>query len=167
MGIVTGIAQLLTDLLELDSVVRDGIAVVWMVIVACWLLMDFFAESNDRKGRGEDPGEGGKRMDDGNRDPVSYEERQKLTPEKLIVLERDFMIPKEYLRGQRRIQASLVVVVVCLSLLAVLYISSRWWVIAASALYLVVVVGTVWSPKLRRKRENRRHHAAWRSRSEG
>lgn len=167
MGIAAGIAQLLVDFLEIDDALRVGITVVWSVTVACWLLMDFFARSIERKEGGADPGESGEKRDEDDGDLMPYAELQRLTPVKLVVLERDFLVPKAYLRRRERIHASLVGVAVCISLLAVLYISSWWWVVAASVLYLVVAVGTVWAPTLRRRKTDSVQHGAWRSGGEG
>ena len=167
MGIAAGVAQLLADLFEIDDALRGGITVVWSVTTACWLLMDFFARSIERKERGADPGESGERRDEGDGDLMPYAELQRLTPVKLVVLERDFLVPKAYLRKRKRIHASLVGVAVCISLLAVLYISSWWWVVAASVLYLVVVVGTVWAPTLHRRKTDSGQHRTWRSGGEG
>lgn len=155
MGVGMGIAEFAADFLGRASSLRDGIAVGCMVIVACCLLIDLFAESGDRKERGD----GGH----GRRDPAPYEELQKLTPVKLVVLERDFLVPKACLGRWRRIRAALVGAVVCISLLAVAYASSWWWVVAASALYLVVAVGTVWSPRLHRGKADDGRRAPWKS----
>lgn len=163
MGIAAGVAQVLTDFLEIDDALRAGITVVWSVTLAGWLLMDFFARYIGRKERDADPGENGERRDEGSGDLMPYAELQRLTPVKLVVLERDFLVPKAYLRRQIRIHASLVGAAVCISLLAVLYISSWWWVMAASAFYLVVVTGTVWAPTLHRRKTDRGRHTAWRS----
>lgn len=165
MGIAAGIAQVLAEFLETDDALRGGITVVWSVTVAGWLLMDFFARYIGRKERGADPGESGERRDDG--DLMPYAELQELTPVKLVVLERDFLVPKAYLRRQIRTHASLVGAAVCILLLAVLYISSWWWVIAASAFYLVVVAGTVWAPTLHHAKTDSGRHPAWRSGGEG
>lgn len=167
MGIGSGIAEFAADFLGRASSLRDGIAVGCMVIVACCLLIDFFVESGDRKERGADPGESDLGMEDGNGDPAPYEELQKLTPVKLVVLERDFLVPKACLRRWRRIRAALVGAVVCISLLAVVYVASWWWVAAASALYLVVAVGTVWSPRLHQGKADHRRRAPWKSLGEG
>lgn len=167
MGIGIGIAELLAGFVGIDSSLREGIVVGCMVVLACCLLIDFFAESGDRKERDADPREGG----DGGHgcpDPAPYEELQKLTSVKLVVLERDFLVPKAFLRGQRRIRAALVGAVVGISLLAVLYASSWRWVMTASVLYLVVVGGTVWAaPRFHRRKADGRRRPARRWRGEG
>lgn len=167
MGIGMGIAEFAADFLGRASSLRDGIAVGCMVILACCLLIDFFAESGDRKEGDAALGEGGD-GGHGRPDPAPYEELQKLTSVELVVLERDFLVPKAFLRRQRRIRAALVGAVAGISLLAVLYASSWRWVMTASVLYLVVVGGTVWAaPRFHRRKADGRRRPARRWRGEG
>lgn len=167
--------------LDFVSSAPDFVLVVSMVILSCLYLRDLIAESTGWKEMDEEGTE------NGSDDVPSYDEIQKLSPIPIVRLEKDFLVPKAYLRRTKRIRVCLDGAFVLLSLLAVLAFASWWWVTAVSLLYLVVVVATLYFQRLRpesvethtvrpghrdksvieRGREDDRRGAGWTSRSEG